>query len=201
MELTYKDKAVIRAVAERDNTAARIFLTGEVREDYIGSKAALMLYAINDMLDEPLFIQTRWGTAHMERFDPEVVWRCFHPDLLMELQCAEEERLALDPVRLDIFDFYQSFAASKKGMFPVPYEEPIWDLNKEEVFYQVLYLGSILLYGKGGYARVPVAQHFAGREAEQFMRNIRYEKIGDVPKGSYNEELKFMMRLYDKFIV
>ena len=85
------DKVVISAVAEKNKVAARVFVTGEVHEDYIGDAAVRLLVNINDVFyemgagREPLFVETREGTVRMARFAPEFVWRCFDPDTLTTL--------------------------------------------------------------------------------------------------------------------
>ena len=85
------DRGLIWAITEKNRAAARIFVTGEVSENYVGEVAVNCLLASNDTCyengagEEPLFVQTRNDTVRMTRFDPEFVWRCFHPDTLVGL--------------------------------------------------------------------------------------------------------------------
>jgi hypothetical protein len=204
------DKAVIRGLVEKNPIASRIFVTGEVHENYIGHPAANMLYAINDVLDEPLFVQTRQETVQMARFEPEIVWRLFHPDILQTLIKAEEDRLGVKTFELNEFDFYQSLIASltRNGvLFPKAkvYGSP-------DTFYQIMYLGCLLLYGKPGYMAVPVSQHFALPETVDFFQRCdyrqlapdeskeaagMYEKCQDI-QGLTNQELNLLVKMYDR---
>ncbi|GHT57930.1 hypothetical protein FACS1894109_11150 [Spirochaetia bacterium] len=204
------DKAVIRGLVEKNPIASRIFVTGEVHENYIGHPAANMLYAINDVLDEPLFVQTRQETVQMARFEPDVVWRLFHPDILVKLIGEEEERLGVTIEQLDQDDFYQSLTTSliRNGvLFPKAkvYGSP-------DTFYQIMYLGCLLLYGKPGYMAVPVSQHFALPETVDFLHSCdyrrlipdessealgMYEKYQDI-QGLTNQELNLLVKMYDR---
>ena len=100
--MTEADKAVIQGVVDKNKTAARIFVTGEVAEEYIGEAAVRLLININDVLyqneasSEPLFVQTRADTVRMARFDPAFVWRCFHPETLVDLAGCEAGRLGVE---------------------------------------------------------------------------------------------------------
>jgi hypothetical protein len=68
-EMIDEDGFVIKSLADKDCRAARIFVTGEVDEDYIGDVAVRFLINANDVYYknkagcEPLFIETRNGTA------------------------------------------------------------------------------------------------------------------------------------------
>ena len=55
----------------KNPVAARIFVSGEVHEDYIGDMASTLLFAANETLKEPLFIQTKALTIQMTRFDTQ----------------------------------------------------------------------------------------------------------------------------------
>jgi hypothetical protein len=220
--VTEADKAVIRAVADRNKIASRIFMTGEVHEDYIGQPASLLLYSINDALDgsvkgfvgndyeEQLFVQTREGTVQMTRFEPEQVWKLFHPDLLQQIQEEEEKRLGIE-VQLDEFDFYQSLVLTLKaehGEYVFPTVEKY---GSPDTFYNIIYLGALLLYGKPGYMAVPVSQHFALPENVGFIREAKFRKLTKVEqakaielrekhkvvRGLTNPELNFLVNLYD----
>jgi hypothetical protein len=197
-------------------------LTGEVHEDHIGEAAAMLLVSINDVIDgamkghdgkyieEPLFIQTKQGTIQMSRFEPEVVWKVFPPGLLQQIQREEEKRLGIE-VQLDEFDFYQSLVSTfkaKYGEYILPVVEKYSGL---EVFYNVIYLSALLLYGKPGYMAVPVSQHFALPESADFIREVKFRlltkaeqnKIVElrekhkVVQGLTNPELNFLLNLYD----
>ena len=68
--LTEANRAVIE-VAAKNKAAARIFVTGEAAESYIGEAAIRLLVNINDVLyqngasSEPLFVQTRADTVRI----------------------------------------------------------------------------------------------------------------------------------------
>ena len=100
-EMLEADKAVIRGLADENPVAARIFVTGEASEDYLGEAATRLLVNVNDVYYKnkaataPLFVQTRQDTVRMTRFDPDVVWRCFSPDTLVKLVEAETDRLGV----------------------------------------------------------------------------------------------------------
>jgi hypothetical protein len=70
-EMLSADKSVIRALVDKNRAAARIFVTGEVAEGYIGEAATRLLLNINDVYYgnragcEPLFINTRNGNVRM----------------------------------------------------------------------------------------------------------------------------------------
>jgi hypothetical protein len=217
------DKAVIRGMVEHNPVAARIFLTGEVHEDYIGQPAALLLYSINDAIDgsmkghdgtyieEPLFIQTKAMTVQMARFEPEAVWRCCGMDFIKKLHAEEEKRLDME-IRLDEPDFYQSLISTVKAdcgeyIFPV-----VKQYGSLDTFYNIMYLAALILYGKPGYMAVPVSQHFALPETAGFLKNVEYRPLTkaeqkevielrekhSVVRGLTNPELNFLVGLYDR---
>jgi hypothetical protein len=220
--VTEGDKVVIKRIAEHNPVASRIFLTSEVHEDYIGETAAILLTSINDVIDgsmkghdgkyieEPLFIRTKQGTIQMSRFEPEAVWKTLNPDLLQQIQGEEEKRLGIE-VQLDEFDFYQSLILTLKAkhgeyIFPV-----VEKYNGLDVFYNVMYLSALLLYGKPGYMAVPVSQHFALPESADFIWAVKFRPLTraeqnktvelrdkhKVVQGLTNPELNFLLNLYD----
>jgi hypothetical protein len=219
--VTEADKAVIREITAHNLIASRIFLTGEVHQDYIGQPAAMLLSSINGVLDgsmegfegdthdEALFQETAQGTIRMSRFEPHAVWTCFHPDILQRLISAEENRIGIK-VQLDEFDFYQALVLSLKSkygeyIFPVSegYSDPA-NINNS------IYLGAILLYGKPGYLTVPVSEHFAIPRNIEFLRTAKFrilseyeqktvrglEKKHKVVHGLTNPEINFLFCLY-----
>jgi hypothetical protein len=220
--VTAGDKAVIKRIAGHNPVASRIFLTGEVHEDYIGETASILLTSINDVIDgsmkghdgkyieEPLFVRTKQETIQMSRFEPEAVWKTFNPDLLQQIQKEEEKRLGIE-VQLDEFDFYQSLISTFKaehGGYIFPDVEKYSGLD---VFYNIMYLSALLLYGKPGYMAVPVSQHFALPESADFIRAVKFRQLNKaeqkkiaelrekhkVVQGLTNPELKFLLSLYD----
>jgi hypothetical protein len=220
--VTAGDKVVIKRVADHNPVASRIFLTGEVHASHIGETAAILLDSINDVIDgamkghdgqyieEPLFIRTKQGTIQMSRFEPEAVWKTFNPDLLQQIQAEEEKRLGHE-VQLDEFDFYQSLIATfkaKHGEYLFPVVENYGGLD---VFYNIMYLSALLLYGKPGYMAVPVSQHFALPENAGFIRAVKFRPLTkieqkkivelrekhNVVQGLTNPELAFLLNLYD----
>jgi hypothetical protein len=220
-KVTEADKAVIRQITVHNLVASRIFLTGEVHQDYIGQTASILLNSINDVLDgsmigfegdiysEALFQETAQGTIRMSRFEPNVVWTCFHPDILKSLHLEEEKRLAIK-VQLDEFDFYKSLVLSLKSK----YGEYIFPVSNEysnpTIFYNCQYLGALLLYGKPGYLTVPVSEHFAIPENAEFLRSVKFRTLSEherkmamtlrkkhkVVQGLTNPEINFLFDLY-----
>jgi hypothetical protein len=212
------DRRIIRETVDNSEAAPRIFVTGEVTEDYIGTIAVRHLLSINDVYYEdgagvePLFVQTRAGTIRMTRFDPRFVWRCFHPDTLVGLVRDEIERLGvdMDPWQMEHMDFYQSMIAAirhKAG-------DAIALVNKgggTDAFYHEVYLSCLLLFGKPGYMDVPVATHFASQEAADFMRDVSVAPLNRVAlnrlerlraaygsiKALANPEVSFVVDLYE----
>ena len=179
------DRQVIEAVANKNKAAARIFITGEVHESYVGEAAVRMLSSINDVFyergagQEPLFIETRQDTVRMARFEPRFVWGSFHPDLLVSLFEDESDRLGLgmDPWDMEGFDFYESmidFIKELHGPMKIPVVPPGGGLDE---FYNAVYLSCLLLFGKPNYMDVPVAQHFADPVVAALMRKMKYRSI------------------------
>lgn len=213
------DRQVITAMTEKNLIASRIFVTGEAADDYIGAPATAALISINDVYysdgaqEQPLFVETRQGTVRMTRFDPDFVWRCFNPDILVGLIKAENERMGftVDPYSLSRFDYYESLIdAYKQGgkeRLPV-IKSPV----SMDSFYHAVYLGCLLLFDKPGYMDVPVAEHFARREAVERFKAMEMRELGrgDVIelnrlRENYggvevltNPELNFIVGLYRK---
>jgi hypothetical protein len=191
-EMISADKPVIQSLADKNRAAARIFVTGEVAESYIGEPAVRLLLNVNNVYYEnkagcePLFINTRKGTVRMTRFDPETVWRCFHPDILVGLVSDEIDRLGvdMDPWKMDYFDFYQNMVAAMKAAYGdnVILMRAASGVND---FYQGVYLACLLLFGKPDYMDVPVAGHFAQKEAADFLRSAIFIQ----PNGAEQKEL------------
>jgi hypothetical protein len=188
------DKAVIQGLAEEHPVAARIFVTGEASEDYLGEAATRLLININDVYyknkaaAEPLFVQTRQDTVRMTRFDPEFVWRCFSPDTLVKLVAAEADRLGveMDPWKMDYFDFYQSMIASLK--LKTGDAAAVVKLGGSlDDYYNAVYLSCLLLFGKPGYMDVPVAEHFAQSSAAGYLRNAEAFKLNDAAQRKLSE--------------
>jgi len=214
------DEQLIKAVADKNKVAARIFVTGEVHEDYIGDAAVRLLVNINDVLYtnggacQPLFVETRQDTVRMTRFDPNFVWRCFDPDVLTTLFKDEAERLnvKMDPWAMECFDFYESMisaiTAEKNGL-AVPKIKSGVDLDW---FYNSVYLSCLLLFKKPGYMDIPVAQHFADPVAAEHLKWVEYrplrknegneakklqEQYKDI-QALTNPELNFVVGLFEK---
>ena len=214
------DKKIIEDIADKNRAASRIFVTGEVHEDYIGEEAVKLLFNINDVLYknganlEPLFVETKEDTIRMTRFDPEFVWRCFHPDILVDLIYDESNRLGIemDPFMMDYFDYYESAAAAleeQKGGFVIPIVKRVSDID---YYYNAIYLSSLLLFRKPGYMDIPVASHFANPINAELLKRMEYKelnhedqkKAGDLImkykniKTLTNPELLFIVSLYEK---
>jgi hypothetical protein len=220
-EMISADKPVIQGLVDKNRVAARIFVTGEVAEGYIGDAATRMLLNINDVYYrdkagcEPLFINTRNGTVRMTRFDPEAVWRYLHPDVLVGLVQDEIARLGveMDPWQMGYFDFYQNMTAAMKAC----YGEDIILMKVRsgiEDFYHGVYLACLLLYGKPGYMDVPAAAHFAQKEAADFLRTAVFLQLNEIEKEQLarireeygniqaltNPEMAFVVDLYERVI-
>jgi hypothetical protein len=217
-EMLSEDKLVIQGLVNNNRAAARIFVTGEVTEDYIGNEAARILINANDIYYEnkagcePLFIDTRDNTVRMTRFDPSFVWRCFHPDILVGLVQDEIARIGveMDPWKIDYFDFYQNMIAALK----VTYGENVIMVkvrSNTDDFYQGVYLACLLLFGKPGYMDVPIAAHFAQKEAVEFLRHAVFIPLGkkrmeelEALRNEYgsiqaitNPEMHFVVDIYE----
>jgi hypothetical protein len=220
-EMLIADKAVIHGLVRESREAARIFVTGEVDEDYIGDIAARLLLNANDVYYknragcEPLFVDTRNGTVRMTRFDPERVWRYLHPDVLIGLVQDEISRLGvdMDPWKMDHFDFYQNMAAAMKAAYG---EDIILIKARSGIddFYHGVYLACLLLFGKPGYMDVPVAEHFAQKEAAGFLRSAVFLQLDGTERKTLetlrkeygnvraltNPEMMFVVDLYERVI-
>jgi hypothetical protein len=151
------------------------------------------VYYENGAGAEPLFVQARNGTIRMARFDPAFVWRCLGPDTLVKLVQDEIKRLGvdMDPWKMDYFDFYQNMIAAMKAV----HGEDIAAVRKEDSinnFYHGVYLSCLLLFGKSGYMDVPVAEHFAQKEAADFLRNAGIFQLN----GSEREKLEGLRKKY-----
>jgi hypothetical protein len=212
------DRGIIQATVDKNRLAARIFVTGEVSEDYIGDLAIRHLMGINDVYYEngagcePLFVQTRNGTIRMARFDPEVIWRSFHPDILVGLVQDEIDRLGvdMDPWKMDYFDFYQNMVAAMKDTHGEAVAVVKTGTGIDD-FYHGIYISCLLLFGKPGYMDVPVAEHFAQKDAADFLRgagifqlNEPERKKLEVLRKDYgslraltNPEMQFVVDLYE----
>jgi hypothetical protein len=218
-EMLPGDKGVIQATVEKNRLAARIFVTGEASEDYLGDLAVRHLLSINDVYyengagAEPLFINTRNSTVRMTRFDPEVIWRSFHPDILVGLVQDEIDRLGvdMDPWKMDYFDFYQNMVAAikEKSGDAVAFVKKGSGID---IFYHSVYLSCLLLFGKPGYMDVPVAGHFAQKEAAGFIRNAEVYRLNETAREKLvvlrkdygnirsltNPEMQFIVSLMEK---
>jgi hypothetical protein len=213
------DKHVIRGTVDNCLPAARIFVSGEAAEENLGEIAVKHLMNVNDVYyengagAEPLFVQTRRGTICMLRFDPRFVWRCFHPDVLVEAVQAEVHRLGvkMDPWKMDYFDFYQNMTAAMKEAADGEAVAMVRGDSTED-FYHGVYLSCLLLFGKPGYMDVPVAEHFAQKEAADFVRGAEVYRLNDAAlvkleelrkaygglKALTNPEVSFVVDLYEK---
>lgn len=217
---TAVDKNVIASLADNNKMAARIFVTGEVHENYVGEVAGKLLVGINDTLykngvsQEPLFVETGDGTVRMTRFDPAFVWRSFHPDILVSLVIDEAKRLGvkMDPFDMDHFDFYESMIVAlkaEKGEFIFPIVQKGGDID---AYYNAMYLSCLLLFGKSDFMDIPVAKHFADLSAETQLKYAKYRKLNVVQQKELiklrnlyghiqaltNPELDFIVSLYEE---
>jgi hypothetical protein len=220
-EMISADKPVIQNLVDKNKAASRIFVTGEVAEGYIGDAATQLLLNVNDVYYknkagcEPLFINTRNNTVRMTRFDPRFVWRCFHPDVLVDLVKEEINRLGvdMDPWKMDYIDFYQSMVAAMK----VTYGEDIILFKVRsgvDDFYYGVYLACLLLFGKPGYMDVPIAGHFAQNEAADFLRTAIFLQLDEAErkklealrkeygniKALTNPEMHYIVDLYESVV-
>jgi hypothetical protein len=210
-KMTIEDKAVVGVLAEQNPAAGRIFVTGEVFEESLGSIAANLLYAANDTLTEPLFVQTRQGTVQMARFDPEAAWPHIRPDLLERLVFEEGQRFNVE-VRLDEWDFYSSLVLTTRERWAGVWRVPIAGQEDLDSFYHAMYWSCLFLLDKPGYMAVPVSQHFALPDAVEFTQSGQFRQLpgaeqeellamrsryGEV-RGITNSELNFLLRLHER---
>jgi len=218
-ETAGSDKQVISALANESKMASRIFVTGEVHESYVGDAALRLLININNVLytngasQEPLFVETKYGTVRMTRFNPAFVWRCFHPDIFVALAIDEAARLGvkMDPLAMDHFDFYESMIAAlkkEKGEYLFPIVQKGGDIDS---YNNAVYLSCLLLFEKPGYMDVPVAQHFADQSAETQLKYAEYRELNVAQQKELiklrkqyahiqaltNPELDFIVSLYE----
>lgn len=216
------DAGLIRGIVERDRIAARIFITGEVHENYIGEAARRRMFHMNDAFYEdgtgldPLFLVTKEDTIRMTRYDPEFVWRCIHPDILIDLVNDESNRLGIemDPYLMDHFDYYESAIAAleeKKGGFVLPMVKQVHDID---YLYNAFYLSALLFFKKPGHMGIPVASQFANPINTEQLKRMEYreldpedqKKAGDLimkykdVKLLTNPELFFITSLYEKAV-
>ena len=217
MRINESEKALISVIAEKYPSASRIFVTGEVHKSYIGTDASCLLLSANEMTDEPLFVLTNNDTIRMTSFDPAVVWRCFHPDILSRLVEEESKRLGVGGVILDFFDYYKSMLMTikaryeGKSIFPIIDKTLRSELGDIDSLFLVSYLGSLLLFEKTGFEDVSPERFFAMPLAARFMQTVHYcilneresselrdlrQKHGNL-KGLSNREINFLSRLFD----
>jgi hypothetical protein len=218
-EMLPDDKLTIQGTVDKNRPAARIFITGEVLESYVGDPAARYLLSANDVYyengagKEPLFVRTRNGTIRMTRFDPRFVWQCFHPDILVELVQDEIDRLGvnMDLWKMDYYDFYQNMVVEIREAAQGEAAVMVKEESGIDGFYHAIYLSCLLLFGKPGYMDVPIAGHFAQKEAADFLRNAdvfrlnepALKKLEELRKeyggirSLTNPELRFIFDLYE----
>jgi hypothetical protein len=86
--------------------------------------------------------------------------------------------------------------------------------SNEDDFYHGVYLACLLLFGKPGYMDVPVAEHFARKEAAGFLRRAVFLQLKDGEKETLEElrkeygsirsltnpEMHFVVDLYERVI-
>jgi hypothetical protein len=201
------DPKVIRTLVEKSREAARIFVTGDAADSYLGDEAMSMLSSINDVFyknglySEPLFIETK-ETVRMLRFNPESVWRYLRPETFIELVQEEVDRLGLtrdmDPWKMGYPDFYQSMIAAMKAAYGNDIILVKAMMSDEEDYYQGMYLACLLLFGKPGYMGVPIATHFAAPRAAAFLQQAIFLQLNESEKKKCDElrkEYKHIMAL------
>ena len=218
-EMLDVDRLAIRSIADHNLVAARIFVTGEVHESYIGEAAVRYLINFNDTFYqngvsfEPLFTETKSGTVRMTRFAPRLVWHWFHPDKVGKLIEEEAKRLHVDVkfLEMDEFDFYQEMirVIRKKAGVAVPIA---WKDSGFDEYFNAVYLSCLLLLGKGGYLDIPVAEFFADPKVADWMATVNYRQLTaaeygnlEILKEEYrkiyaltNPEMHFIIDLFDK---
>jgi hypothetical protein len=117
----------------------------------------------------------------------------------------------MDPWKMDYFDFYQNMAAAMKGA----HGEAVAVAKKGagvDGFYHGVYLSCLLLFGKPGYMDVPVAEHFAPKEAADFLRSAEVYRLNEAAREKLaklrkdygniqalaNPEMSFVVDLYER---
>ncbi|MDR2794089.1 MAG: hypothetical protein LBB61_10590 [Treponema sp.] len=132
---------------------------------------------------------------------------------MIEAVQEEVKRLGveMDPWKMGYFDFYRNMIAAMKET----YGDTVIMMkvgSDVEDFYQGMYLACLLLFEKPGYMDVPVAAHFAQKEAVRFLRSAIYipldkedmeklEALRDAYGGIEiltNPEMKFVLSIYEK---
>jgi hypothetical protein len=84
----------------------------------------------------------------------------------------------MDPWKMEYYDFYQNMAAAMKA----DHGEAVAVVKKGssiDDFYHGVYLSCLLLFGKPGYMDVPVAEHFAQKEAADFLRSTEIFRLNE----------------------
>jgi hypothetical protein len=193
-EMLPPDRDVIRSISEKNPIAARIFVTGEVAEDYIGEAASRLLISVNNVYYEegagcePLFTETRNHTIRMTRFEPVSVWGSINPDLLVKLINDEAERLGVpvDPYTIDNFDFYQEMVLSLVKKMGIIIPAALKSAYIDD-YYNAVYLSCLLLLNKQGYLDVPVSEYFAQPEVAKWMKTIDYRELNMVERNKLND--------------
>ncbi|MCL2759539.1 MAG: hypothetical protein FWD22_04945 [Treponema sp.] len=213
------DRAIISGIAKDSIIASRIFVTGEVNESYIGEQAYRLLINVNDTMYtngvslDPLFVETKRDTVKMTRFDPEFIWRSFHPDIFISLVSDEAKRLGIniDPDSLEYFDFYESVISAlkkEKGDYIIPV---IPKGSNEEQFYSAVYLSCLLLFNKPGFMDVSAQEHFTDIIGVEQFKWAKYKELNNVQKkeveklrenfgniqGLTNSEMHFIVKLFE----
>jgi hypothetical protein len=213
------DRQVIAAIAGKNKVAARIFVTGEVHESYIGEAACRMLSGINDVFyennagQEPLFVETNRDTVRMTRFVPHDVWRYFHPDIVMSLCNDEVKRLGvkMDVMEMAEYDFYEcmltKLRTQKKGMIPV-----VKDRRNKDSIFNAVYMSCLLLFNKPGFMGVSPAAHFSDPVMAEHLKWTEYRELSPAEENKAaelaeqykkvhlltNPEINFIIGLYEK---
>ena len=209
-ELNEQDQDIIGSIARKSEAAAQIFMTGELYGKRITDEEEGLLMAANDLAAEPLFVRTKAGTVQMSRFDPAVVWKRIHPDLVEQMLERESARFGIENMGFDTWDFCYSLVQH----FKVQYGEmqvPAARARDLTTFYQTMYLSALFIFEKPGYMTIPASQHFALPETEDYYKSLAFRPLkteeadrmfelqkqyGSV-EGLSNKELWLLLDLYN----
>jgi hypothetical protein len=180
--MTALDEEIIRGIAEYSpSDAAKIFVTGEASESYLGEKNASFLIGMNSAYYDaegggspPVFVRTRNNTVRMLRFDPKSVWRWIAPGVLAGLVKAEAGRLGVKMNDWDVsrYDFYQSMVEVLRAKTGDAIALTDYGHGAES-YYNAAYLSCLLLFNKPGLMGVPIAEHFAQPSAAEYLRGAK----------------------------
>ncbi len=154
-EITTRDKIAIRGLCEAHAPAAKIFLTGEVGVIYFSDLALRALLAVNDTLEEPLFVLTAHRSVRMTRFEAKIVWAQVPFKMLAALLEQAVDGYDVKPFSPTVFDLYESLFTRMGFMNTC--------ILKRDGFHHIWtwdYMNALTLFQKPMHMDVPIGEFF-----------------------------------------